>query len=593
MENTNADVDSADRQIGSSTTEDSKDHGPESSLEQKEKSDPEKQQVAMVRDNNDRADDGAGERMLGENDRLAQKDLEIKFISGTPTNGDAQIDIGDVDKAAMTGLTKEELMRYANDPFWIRLRWILFIAFWALWVGMLVGAIYIIIQTPKCQPPEPHNWYKQGPLIQIETLDIPDETLLKQLKDYGATGVIFKLPADETYTLTNLNEIKKITEAYNAADMNVVMDVTANYVLEQDELFQEALKNRSALDAFAHTNGEPPNWIAFAGNTAFKNVDGIQFLSQFGGERYDLRMDNPIVKEKFKNVLKELAHSGVKGVRLDKSKHYIIDSEFVNESPNPEVTEYQINDYLFSTHIHTTLRDGLGDLFAEYRDYFRNVTHDHGFLSTVDDIVRPEVYKHGDALGVDIPRFGRLEYLLDQKEINVTQTRKELEDNYKKISALRGWIQRPFTLENFKTLDATEYAIFTFLLPGVPVTTLDALAAGGNLSQAIVHELKKTRESPSCMHGAFETYTDATNQTIAYSRHKSGNPGFLVVLNPTNNLVFANYSAVENISPEIKVLLLSENFSRNSALKVKEKVETDEISVPAKAAAVFTYVAGN
>lgn len=41
-------------------------------------------------------------------------------------------------------------MKYANDPFWIRLRWLLFILFWALWVAMLAGAIVIIVMAPKC-----------------------------------------------------------------------------------------------------------------------------------------------------------------------------------------------------------------------------------------------------------------------------------------------------------------------------------------------------------------------------------------------------------------------------------------------------------
>lgn len=59
---------------------------------------------------------------------------------------------------AFTGLTKEELMKYSNDPFWVRLRWIMFIGFWLIWLGMLAGAIYIIIGAPKCAPPPPKTW---------------------------------------------------------------------------------------------------------------------------------------------------------------------------------------------------------------------------------------------------------------------------------------------------------------------------------------------------------------------------------------------------------------------------------------------------
>lgn len=54
---------------------------------------------------------------------------QVKF-SSNPPNGDAKIDISD--GPTFSGLNKEELMKYADDPFWVRLRWALFIIFW--WV---------------------------------------------------------------------------------------------------------------------------------------------------------------------------------------------------------------------------------------------------------------------------------------------------------------------------------------------------------------------------------------------------------------------------------------------------------------------------
>lgn len=54
---------------------------------------------------------------------------QVKF-SSNPPNGDAKIDISD--GQTFSGLNKEELMKYADDPFWVRLRWALFIIFW--WV---------------------------------------------------------------------------------------------------------------------------------------------------------------------------------------------------------------------------------------------------------------------------------------------------------------------------------------------------------------------------------------------------------------------------------------------------------------------------
>ena len=54
--------------------------------------------------------------------------FQAKFTSGNSPNGDARIDVGPV--PTFSGLNKEELMKFSNDPYWIKVRWILFIFFW-------------------------------------------------------------------------------------------------------------------------------------------------------------------------------------------------------------------------------------------------------------------------------------------------------------------------------------------------------------------------------------------------------------------------------------------------------------------------------
>ena len=56
------------------------------------------------------------------------------------TSNETKIDIGK-EKEAPMGLTKDELMKYANDPYWVRLRWILFILFWVIWAAMLAASM--------------------------------------------------------------------------------------------------------------------------------------------------------------------------------------------------------------------------------------------------------------------------------------------------------------------------------------------------------------------------------------------------------------------------------------------------------------------
>lgn len=170
----------------------------------------------MVREKIDPLEDGADEQMLGaeENEKLTVKD-EVKFISADhQKNGDAKIDIisGKKEEQTFTGMTKDELMKYAEDPFWVRLRWFLFIFFWALWVAMLVGAILIIFSAPKCVAPKPLSWWQQGPLVTLKTSELTSDDVNK-IVSFGAKGVVFELPGDETYYVNTPiveEKIKKI-----------------------------------------------------------------------------------------------------------------------------------------------------------------------------------------------------------------------------------------------------------------------------------------------------------------------------------------------------------------------------------------------
>lgn len=85
-------------------------------------------------------------------------------------NGSVKLKIPD-DEVTFTGLSKEELMRVAGTPGWVRTRWVLLLLFWLGWLGMLAGAIVIIVQAPRCKPIPEMNWWNKGPLYQISDVD--------------------------------------------------------------------------------------------------------------------------------------------------------------------------------------------------------------------------------------------------------------------------------------------------------------------------------------------------------------------------------------------------------------------------------------
>ena len=72
------------------------------------------------------------------------------------------------------GLKKEELMRYANDPYWVRVRYVLLALFIVAWIAMLVAAIVIIVVAPKCPPQQNLDWWQKGVIYHIQPQSFKD-----------------------------------------------------------------------------------------------------------------------------------------------------------------------------------------------------------------------------------------------------------------------------------------------------------------------------------------------------------------------------------------------------------------------------------
>lgn len=81
---------------------------------------------------------------------------------------------------SFVGLGKDELAKYADDPFYVRLRWVLFILFWIAWVAMLVAAVVIIVLAPKCPHRPDLKWYHKNAAYKVYT---------KSFKDSNGDGV--------------------------------------------------------------------------------------------------------------------------------------------------------------------------------------------------------------------------------------------------------------------------------------------------------------------------------------------------------------------------------------------------------------------
>ena len=59
---------------------------------------------------------------------------------------------------------------FTGRPAWVRTRWALLLLFWLGWLGMLAGAVVIIVQAPRCRELPEQRWWHKGALYRIGDL---------------------------------------------------------------------------------------------------------------------------------------------------------------------------------------------------------------------------------------------------------------------------------------------------------------------------------------------------------------------------------------------------------------------------------------
>ncbi|KPU80226.1 uncharacterized protein Dana_GF16561, isoform B [Drosophila ananassae] len=561
----------------------------------------------MVQDEKTAPNDGADEQMLGSGgleDKLADRRDEVKFIKGDHQNGDAKIDIGAVNggKPAFTGMSKEELMKYANDPFWVRLRWIFFVGFWAVWVGMLVGAILIIIGAPKCAAPQPLPWYKRGPHAKFASLETCKPDDVQSAKKIHAAGAIYELPADLTYNVKKPEveeQIKRLVAQYQGSDTRVILDVTPNYVAKDSQLVQDAIADPEKRSAFVWVTGKttvPTNWLKVGGTrSAWEKVGDSYVLSQFQDGYYDLKMNSTLVRKEFGGVLKHLISLGVEGFRLNNTKFFVLSENLEDEFPSaaPKDLNQGPSDYGFYDHKQTTFQSGLGDVLYDYLSIVKNAS-DEAFLSVAEDVIQPQVYQLSEVPGVngiDLPMYGDFVKVLSKSKPEKS-LQKDLENTLFQAGN-SSWLQWNFGDIYVDTpQDPSALSLFLSLLPGVPVVPVDAIAYR-NVTEETYRQIEQLRKSASYMHGELKLFQ--ADSLVAYSRQriKSGNPGYFVVFNPTDLPQSSNFTGPAELPEKMTVSYFSEDYNnQDNSVKVGHaaKVNLKQLKVAPHSTIILTYV---
>ena len=243
------------------------------------------------------------------------------------------------------------------------------------------------------------KWYKDRVFYQIWPRSFKDGNgdgmgdlwgvceKLDYIKALGCDGIwfspLYPSPgADCGYDIADYMDIapefggmeafKAMLDGAHQRDMKVIMDLVVNHTSDEHEWFQ---KSRQRIDPYtdyyiwrpAKPNGKlPNNWDSnFDGKAwAWDDVRGEYYLHLFCVKQPDLNMDNPLVREEVKKILRFWLDMGVDGFREDVIT-YISKKEGLPDDHLFPIYKGMPN-YNHGPHIHEYLMEFKKDVFDHY-----------------------------------------------------------------------------------------------------------------------------------------------------------------------------------------------------------------------------------
>ena len=243
------------------------------------------------------------------------------------------------------------------------------------------------------------RWYKDMVFYQIWPRSFKDGNAdgmgdlwgvyekLDYLQSLGVDGVwfspLYPSPgADCGYDISDYMDIdpmyggmeafRKVLDGLHARGMKLIMDLVVNHTSDEHEWFQ---KSRQRIEPYtdyyiwrpAGKNGRlPNNWDSnFEGKAwQWDEVRQEYYLHLFAIKQPDLNMDNPLVREEVKKILRFWLDMGVDGFREDVITYISKPEGLPNDRLLPMLRGIRL--YNHGPHIHEYLREFRRDVFDRY-----------------------------------------------------------------------------------------------------------------------------------------------------------------------------------------------------------------------------------
>ncbi|XP_011640233.1 maltase 1 isoform X1 [Pogonomyrmex barbatus] len=574
----------------------------------------------MGKQNGEDLDQDAQERMLKEDStaKIAidkdDKTTEVKFIS---ENGDAKIDIEMV-KVALAGMNKEELMKFANDPFWVRLRWALFVIFWLIWAAMLAGAIAIIVMAPKCSAPEPRKLWEESPIVELDaSSDAPNgdlkglEFILDNLKNQNIKAIslssLVKESADGGIIdfraikpeLGNISDLENLIKVARGNNQQVFLELDPNHSSVEHPWFKQSVEKQDPFtsyyvwaDGIKSEDGKerrspPNNWLSVYGGSAWEwnEQRGQYYLHQFNKSQPDLNYNNPAVITEFGDILTHWLKLGLSGFRLVNTQYLTEDPQLHDESRS--ILPVESSNYQSLVHVYTRDRSENAAVLAKWQRIVHNETAGEGLFALQDDIGADILQVYNDKTTLDLPQSSHF-LTTANANINATDLRKSI-SQWLAVTPWPAWNVngKQLSLRQRMPKDvADSIVLMTMLLPGTPILQLEDVMSAKDAFAT----LSNARSSLTFLHGNM-TLRIVNGTVFVYARNwlKSGNPGYLVAYQTGEESVVINLSGIPRISEEINVVAHSPNYIQDTEV-LKTKLPSDAVPISPKSTLILTFV---
>ncbi|KAL0109298.1 hypothetical protein PUN28_014411 [Cardiocondyla obscurior] len=577
----------------------------------------------MGKQNGEDLDQDAQERMLKEDsaakiaiekdlkDQKDEKTTEVKFIS---ENGDAKIDI-EIVKEVLSGMGKEELMKFANDPFWVRLRWALFVVFWLIWLAMLGGAIAIIVMAPKCSAPEPKKLWEESAIVELDVSDITIDLetripILDELKNQHISAISLSSLVKESANggavdfkaikehLGNTSNLENFIKAAQEKSQQIFLELDPNYSSVDHPWFKQSVEKKDPFtsyyvwaDGITSTDGgkgrpsPPNNWLSTYGGSAWEwnEQRGQYYLHQFNKSQPDLNYNNPAVVKEFGDILTHWLKLGISGFRLANTQYLTEDPDLHDESRS--ILPVESSNYQSLVHVHTRDRSENAAVLSIWQEIVRNETAGKGLFTLQDDIGADILQVYNDKTTIDLPQSSHF-LTTANANINATDLRRSI-SQWLAVTPWPAWNvngkQRSLRQRMPKD-NADSIVLMTMLLPGTPILRLEDVTSAKDAFAT----LSSARNSLTFLYG--NTTLRIVNGTVfVYARLKSGNPGYLVAYQTGTEQATINLSGIPRISEEINVVAHSPNYKQDQEV-IKTKLPSNAVPISPKSTLVLTFV---